>query len=80
MSSSILVRRVGNKIIRIDKYTLLILYVNSTLDRKSRTIYLTTKVYIVNNLKAKLLIGNDNITPKGIVVDLDRKVVKLGRY
>ena len=80
ISSSILVRRVGNKIIRIDKYTIILIYIDGIIDRRPYTASLIAKIYIVDNLKAKLLIGNDIIIPKGIIIDLNRKVIKLGRY
>ena len=53
---------------------------NIIVDRKPRIASLTTKVYIVDDLKAKLLIGNNIIIPKRIFVNLNRKVIKLGRY
>ena len=76
--SPILVREVRNKIIRIDEYTTITIFVDSKVDRKLRTTSLTIEVYIVDNLKAKLLLSNNIITPKGIAIDLNRKVIKLG--
>ena len=60
--SSIPVRGVGNKIIYSDKYAIIIIYVISLVGGITRTTYLIIEVYIINNLKANILIRTNTIT------------------
>ena len=36
------------------------------------------EIYLVNNLRAKMLIGNDIISPKQIVIDIANKLARIG--
>ena len=60
--SSIPIRGVGNKIIYLDEYTIVIIYINSIINGVSKTTYLIIEVYIIDNLKANILIKTDIIT------------------
>ena len=64
---SLSIRGVNNKIVYINKYALVTIYVRSivreiTKTISERTTYLTIKVYIIDNLKANILIKTDIIT------------------
>ena len=58
---SILIRGLGNRIIIINKYVILIIYIKGEYDGELRTIYFTIEIYLVNNLKANILIRNDTL-------------------
>ena len=62
MVSSIPIRGVGNKIIYLDEYVIVIIYINGIIDGIPKTAYLTMEVYIIDNLKANILIGIDTIS------------------
>ena len=55
-------RGVGNKIIHSNEYAIITIYVTSLVGGVTRTTYLTMEVYIVDNLKANILIGTNIIT------------------
>ena len=38
------------------------------------------ELYIINNLSTKALIGIDIIKPKGIIIDLNKNIIKVGIY
>ena len=63
IASSIPVRGVGNKIIYSNEYAIITIYVTGLVGGVTRTTYLTIEVYIVDNLKANILIGTNIITP-----------------
>ena len=60
--SSIPIRGVGNKIIYLDEYAIVTIYINSIINGILRTACLIMEVYIVDNLKANILIGTDIMT------------------
>lgn len=43
-------------------------------------ISLTCEIYLVKDLKANLLIGNDIMSPKGFIIDIKRKSVWIKSY
>ena len=79
MTTSLPVRGVGNKIIRTNEYATVSIYVRGTLDGLARTACFTMEVHIVDDLKANILIGTDTMTPEGMLVDLNTKVLTLAK-
>ena len=77
---SILVQEVSNKIINIDEYIVVTIYVNNIVDDIARTACLIIKVHIIDNLKANILISTDTITSQRIYIDFDTKICKFDRY
>ena len=62
MILSILVRKLENRIIITDKYIILTLYIDEILNEGvSKTAYFTIEVYLINDLKANILIDNNII-------------------
>ena len=43
-------------------------------------IYLYKKLYIVNNLRAKILIRNNIIRPEDIIINIARKTARIRSY
>jgi len=58
----ILVRGVGNKIVKISKYILIKIYINSIVGRVIAKASIIIEVYIIEDLKVNILIRNS--TPK----------------
>ena len=63
MATSLPVRGVGNTIIYTNKYALVTLYICDKLNGIQRIARLIMEVYIINNLKANILISTDTMTP-----------------
>jgi len=63
MSSPIPIYSVGNKVLIIDRYAVVNIFINRTIDKRPITASIIIEVYIVDNLKANLLIRNDIIKP-----------------
>ena len=80
LATPIPIRGLGNQITTTNKYINLVSYIDSKINGKPGTTYFTTKVYLVDNLKANILFKNNTITAQGIVIDLDRKILKFGCY
>jgi len=59
----ILVYSIRNKIIKINKYTLIRIYILGTINRITSKALIIIEVYIVNNLKVNLLINNNTLKP-----------------
>ena len=49
-------REVSNKIVQIDKYIIIIIYIIDTIFDITRIASLTIKVYLINNLKINIFI------------------------
>ena len=61
MILSVPVRGLGNRIIIINKYVVLTIFVNRLIDSIIKTVYFIIEVYLIKNLKANLLISNNTI-------------------
>ena len=79
LATPVPVKGLGNQITTTDEYVDLVSYVDGEVDGKPGTACFTTEVHLVDDLKANILFGNDTMTAQGIVVDLDRKLLKFGR-
>ena len=77
---SIPVRGVSNKIMSTSEYAMVTVYIKDLVDGISKMACLTMEVHIVNDLKANILIDTDILTPQGMTVDLEVRVVKLRKY
>ena len=49
------------------------------MDKKILT-YIYKEIYIINNLKAKILIKNNILEPKKIIIDITRKKIYISSY
>ena len=79
LATPIPVRGLENQITTTNEYVNLVSYIDGEVDSKPGTTCFTSKVHLVDNLKANILFRNDTITAQGIVVDLNRKILKFGR-
>ena len=70
IASKILIRGLGSKIHHSNKYAVLTFYIEGVLPDGTRAFtQITREIYIVDDLKAGILIGADILTPKRIVID-----------
>ena len=81
MASPIKVRRVGSDIYKTDEYSIIPIYFLGKRNGKSvTTVTAPREVYIVNNLKAKLLVGIDIIVPEKIDIVVLKLTASIGSY
>lgn len=78
MSLLMPVRGVGNKVVKTDEYAIVKMYVRGSVAENPATAAITMEVHLVNDLKANLLVGNDNLKPQGMVLDFGEEKVTLG--
>ena len=69
-----LIKKVDNKIIRINEYVIMLIYVRNIFDDLIKTIYFIIKVYIINDFKINIFIDIDIMTLKEIFMNLNVKV------
>ena len=74
MIISLLIKEINNKIIYINEYMTISIYVRNILNDLIRTIYFIIKVYIINNFKVNIFIDIDIITSKEMFINLNVKV------
>lgn len=74
------IRGVNNKIVQLDEYTLVTIYVIDLLNNVVRKVFLIIKVYIVEDLKANMLIDTNIIISQEMCVDLKIKVYRFDKY
>jgi len=43
-------------------------------------VYIRREVYLVDNLRAKILISNDIILPKGIIINISKRIAYIESY
>ena len=55
------IRGLDNRIIIINKYIILIIFINRLVKGVTRTTYFIIEIYLVNNLKVNLFINNNII-------------------
>ena len=79
MTFFISIRDVNNKIVSIDKYAMITIYIKEIVDDMERSACLTMKIHVVNNLKTNILIETDIMTPQGMTMNLKTRTVKLER-
>ena len=80
MIISLLIKRINNKIIRINKYATISIYVRNTLNDLIRTIYFIIKIHIMNDLKINIFIDINIITSKEMLMNLNAKILILIKY
>ena len=56
------IRDVNNKIVNIDKYTIITIYIKEIVNDIKRSACLTIKVHVINNLKTNILFKTNIIT------------------
>ena len=77
MITSLSIKGINNKIIHINKYITISIYIQNTFDNLTKTIYFIIKVYIINNLKINIFIDINIITSKEMLLNLNVKVFTL---
>ena len=71
--TSILIRSLSSKLYRSNTFAVITFYIRGILvDSRQAFAKITRKVYIVNNLKAGILIEADIIIPKSIILDFKK--------
>ena len=75
------VRGIGSTKHQTDEYIIIPIYFPGTQDGNNKVLtYIRREIYLVNNLRAKILIGNDISVPKGFVIDITNKKANIGSY
>ena len=70
IATKISIRELNNKIYYSDEYIVLIFYIKEVLKNNTRVfVKITREIYIVDNLKIRILIKFDILTSKRIVID-----------
>lgn len=77
MSSPIPVRGLGATIHNSDQYAKVDIYLTGV---DGRTAVITREAHIVNDLRAKMLVGIDVLATEGITMDLPRKIAVISSY
>ncbi len=75
MPSPIPVRGLGSAVHNSDQYARVDIYLPG---KDGRTAVISREVHIVNDLRAKMLVGIDILAPEGVTMDLQRKVAIIG--
>ena len=70
IASHIPIYSIGNKVFVILKFLSLNLFINSINDQGPTTVKIKMKVYIINNLRANILIGIGVLKTYSILLDL----------
>lgn len=74
MSAPIPVRGVGNKITRTDEYVEIEMFIPGA----TATGSFIMDAHVVDELRANMLIGTDNLEPQGIAIDFNTATAKIG--
>ena len=73
------IRDVNNKIVSIDKYAMITIYIKEIVNDMKRSACLTIKVHVINNLKTNILIKTNIITSQEMTMNLKTRTIKLER-
>ena len=76
----LLIKEVDNKIIHINEYIIISIYIRNTFNNLIKTIYFIIKIYIINNFKINILIDINIITSKKMLMNLNTKILILTKY
>ena len=77
MIISLSIKKINNKIIRINEYVMISIYVRDTFNNLTKTIYFIIKIHIINDFKINIFIDINTITSKGIFINLNVKILIL---
>ena len=80
MIISLSIKRINNKIIYINKYITMLIYVRNIFDNLIKKTCFIIKIHIVNNLKINIFIDINIITSKEMFINLNVKVFILIKY
>ena len=72
------VKGLGSAMYDIDNYVLILFYISVIKDDKRVLCRIRREIYLVNNLKAYMLLGNDIIGPKKILLDIAGNKAHIG--
>ena len=79
MPTSIPIRGIGSKIHQSDQFALFTFYLKGTLpEGRTAMAQITREVHIVKDLKAKMLMGADIVTPESMVLDFAEQRITIG--
>ena len=73
------IRDVNNKIINIDEYIMITIYIKEIVNDMKRSTCLTIKIYIINDLKTNILIKTNIITFQEMTINWKTRIIKLKR-
>ena len=75
------VRGVGTLLYKISEYIVVLFYLPGTTNNGIKIIgCIRREIYLINNLRAKILISNDIISPKQIIIDIANKLARIDSY
>ena len=72
LASLMLIREVRNKIIKTDEYYVFKIYINEHVNDLTSTTILIIEAYLVNDLKANMLIKTNIITSQSLCINLSK--------
>ena len=78
MATSLRVKGIGSASHDTDEYITITFYLPGTKDNQKVLFSMTRELHLVNDLRAKMLIGNDIIGPEGIVLDIGQGHATIG--
>ena len=67
----------NNKIVNINEFIIITIYIKKVINDVKRSIYLTMKVYIINNFKTNIFIDTNIIIFQKMILNLKAHIVKL---
>ena len=73
MASKISIYKISSKLHYSDKYIVLTFYIKGSKERKVKAVKITHKIYIVDDLKANLLISTDIMVLKKIKINMRKQ-------
>ena len=75
-----LIRKMRNKIVKINEYYIFKIYINEHVNDLTSTTILIIKAYLVNDLKANMLIEINIITLQSLYIDLSKQSLIVNSY
>ena len=73
------VRGIGTSLYKTSEYTVVPFYLPGTINNGIKVIgCIRREIHLVDNLRTKILIGNDIISPEQIIIDIANKSARVG--
>ena len=70
----------NNKIVNINEYAMITIYIKKIINDKKKNAYLTIKIHVINNFKINIFINTNIITSQKMIINLKTRIVKLEKY
>lgn len=80
ITTSIPIRGLGTELYQSNQFTTIDFYIKGQLGTQLAIVRITREVYVVKDLKARMLIGVDIITPEDIALDFAKQRITIGSY